>query len=150
MSEERDAAHPPLPLAGGVGGGPPTFRPRATSLAKKLRNNATGVERKLWQHLRNSQLKGFKFSRQMPVAGFVCDFLCRSARLVIELDGGQHDSQTDEDETRTRRIEAEGYRVIRFWNNDVNDGIEGVLLRISEALEAHPQPLPHAGGEFSA
>ncbi|MBD3762047.1 endonuclease domain-containing protein [Rhizorhabdus sp.] len=150
MSEERDAAHPPLPLAGGVGGGPPTFRPRATSLAKKLRNNATDVERKLWQHLRNSQLKGFKFSRQMPVAGFVCDFLCRSARLVIELDGGQHDTQTDEDETRTRRIEAEGYRVIRFRNNDVNDGIEGVLLRISEALEAHPQPLPHAGGEFSA
>lgn len=154
MSEERDAAHPPLPLAGGVGGGPPTFRPRATSLAKKLRNNATDVERKLWQHLRNSQLKGFKFSRQMPIAGYVCDFLCRSARLVIELDGGQHGEQAEQDEIRTRRIEAEGYRVLRFWNRDVNDSLEGVLMRISKVLaeiaEAHPQPLPHAGGEFSA
>jgi very-short-patch-repair endonuclease len=131
--------------------GPPTFRPRATRLAKKLRNNATDVERKLWQHLRSRQSNGFKFSRQMPIAGYVCDFLCRSARLVIELDGGQHDLQTEKDEARTRRIEAEGYRVIRFWNNEVNEALEGVLIRIGEALaesaEAHPQPLPQAGGE---
>jgi very-short-patch-repair endonuclease len=128
--------------------GPPTFRPRATRLAKKLRNNATDVERKLWQHLRASKLNGFKFSRQMPVAGYVCDFLCRSACLVIELDGGQHDELAERDEMRTRRIEAEGYRVIRFWNNEVNESLEGVLFRIAEALEAHPQPLPHAGGEL--
>ena len=129
----------------------PAFRPRSTKLAKKLRNNATDVERKLWQYLRGGRLNGFKFSRQMPVAGYICDFLCRSARLVIELDGGQHSWQTAEDEARTRRIEAEGYRVIRFWNNDVNDSLEGVLIRIAEALaetaEAHPQPLPQAGGE---
>lgn len=90
----------------------------------------------------------------MPIAGYVCDFLCRSARLVIELDGGQHGEQAEQDEIRTRRIEAEGYRVLRFWNRDVNDSLEGVLMRISEVLaeiaEAHPQPLPHAGGEFSA
>jgi very-short-patch-repair endonuclease len=90
----------------------------------------------------------------MPIAGYVCDFLCRSARLVIELDGGQHGEQAEQDEIRTRRIEAEGYRVLRFWNRDVNDSLEGVLMRISEVLaeiaEAHPRPLPHAGGEFSA
>lgn len=130
--------------------GPPTFRPRATRLAKNLRNNATDTERKLWRHLRASQLKGCKFSRQMPVAGYVCDFLCRSARLVIELDGGQHDWQVDKDEGRTRQIEAEGYRVIRFWNNEVNEALETVLDRITRALEAHPQPLPHAGGEETA
>lgn len=131
--------------------GSPTFRPRATHLAKHLRNNATDAERKLWGHLRASQLNGFKFSRQMPIAGYICDFLCRSARLVIELDGGQHAERIDEDKARTRRIEAEGYRVIRFWNNEVNEALEGVLIRIAEALgesaEAHPQPLPQAGGE---
>ena len=134
--------------------GSPTFRPRATRLAKNLRNNATDTERKLRQHLRASQLNGFKFCRQMPVAGYVCDFLCRSARLVIEVDGGQHDWQANEDVTRTRRIEAEGYRVIRFWNNEVNDSLEEVLFRIVEALaeaaEAHPQSLPQAGGEPQA
>ncbi|MHA3790407.1 DUF559 domain-containing protein [Sphingomonas sp. YL-JM2C] len=131
--------------------GSPAFKPRPTRLARRLRNNATDTERKLWHHLRGSRLNGFKFSRQMPVAGFICDFLCRSAHLVIELDGGQHGWQAAEDEARTRRIEAEGYRVLRFWNNDVNERLEGVLARIAEALaegaEAHPQPLPHAGGE---
>ena len=134
--------------------GSPTFRPRAPRLANNLRNNATDTECKFWQHLRASQLNGFKFSRQMPVAGHVCDFLCRSARLVIEVDGGQHDWQANEDVTRTRRIEAEGYRVIRFWNNEVNDSLEGVLFRIAEALaeaaEAHSQPLPQARGEPQA
>ncbi|KKC25885.1 endonuclease domain-containing protein [Sphingomonas sp. SRS2] len=131
--------------------GRPVFRSRPTKLARQLRNHATDVERKLWYHLRASQLNGFKFRRQIPIAGYVADFLCSSVRLVIELDGGQHDLQAGEDEVRTRRIEAEGYRVIRFWNNDVNDSLDAVLARIAEALaessEAHPQPLPHAGGE---
>lgn len=126
----------------------PAFKSRPT---RHLRNNATPAERKLWQHLRGGRLNGFKFSRQMPVAGHVRDFLCRAARLAIELDGGQHGWRTEEDEAQTRRIEAEGYRVIRFWNNDVNERIEGVLIRIgaalAEAAEAHRQPLPQAGGE---
>lgn len=129
--------------------GIPTFRPRPTRLAKRLCNDATDVERKLWQRLRNRRLNGFKFGRQMPIAGYVCDFLYRSARLVIELDGSQHGAQVEKDEARTRRIEAEGYRVLRFWNNEVNDSLEGVLIRTAEALvetsEAHPQTLPHAG-----
>ncbi|WP_235537460.1 endonuclease domain-containing protein, partial [Sphingomonas sp. Root1294] len=114
--------------------GSPAFKPRPSRFARHLRNNATDTEHKLWRHLRGSRPNGFKFSRQMPIAGFACDVLCRSARLVIELDGGQHDHQTAADEARTRRIEAEGYRVLRFWNNDVNERLEGVLVRITEAL----------------
>lgn len=131
--------------------GSSAFKPRPTRVASWLRNNATDTERKLWHYLRGSRLNGFKFSRQIPIAGFVRDCLCRSARLVIELDGGQHSEQTAEDEARARRIEAEGYRVLRFWNNDVNERLEGVLIRIAEALadtsEAHPRPLPQAGGQ---
>jgi very-short-patch-repair endonuclease len=122
--------------------GHPIRARRPTSLARDLRNNATRPERKLWQYLRGSQLDDHKFSRQMPIAGYICDFLCRSARLVVEIDGGQHGWRTDEDEIRTRRIEAEGYRVIRFWNNDVNEQIEGVLIQIGQALaEASAHPL---------
>lgn len=116
-------------------------RPFARALSNWLGGSAT-------------MLDGFKFSRQMPIAGFICDFLCRSAQLVIELDGGQHAEQIEQDDVRTRRIEAEGYRVLRFWNNEVNENLDGVLIRISEAparsSEAHPRPLPFAGGKFPA
>ena len=109
----------------------------------------TRAEVLLWRHLSRRQLEGWKFSRQMPVVGpYICDFMCREARLVVELDGGQHDKRAAQDAVRTRAIEADGYRVIRFWNNDVLGSIEGVLAAIVEALEEpHPRPLPQAGGE---
>jgi very-short-patch-repair endonuclease len=126
----------------------PEFRPRPTRLAQKLRSNATAAERCLWQRLSRRQLGGYKFSRQMPVGPFICDFMCREARLVIEVDGGQHDPLEGRDRQRTAYIEAEGYRVIRFWNNEVLGNPDGVLAAILAALEsAHPRPLPHAGGE---
>ena len=84
----------------------------------------------------------------MPVDRFTVDFLCSDAKLVIELDGGQHAAETDAE--RTQVIEASGYFVIRFWNNEVNDNIEGVLSRILEVLSAeapHPHPLPHGERE---
>ena len=94
----------------------------------------TDAERRLWSHLRASQLGGIKFTRQMPIGDFVVDFACRSARIAIELDGGQHsDSATDA--ARTAIIEAHGYRVIRFWNNDVLQNTEGVLTAILEELK---------------
>ena len=68
----------------------PEFRPRPTDRAQNLRNNATEAERRLWQHLNRRQLKGFKFSRQIPLGPFICDFMCRERRLIVELDGGQH------------------------------------------------------------
>jgi very-short-patch-repair endonuclease len=100
--------------------------------ARQLRRAATDAERKLWSALRDRQLDGFKFRRQQSIGPYVVDFVCHETRLVIELDGGQH---ADRDETaRTGRIKADGYRIIRFWNNDVLGNLEGVLLRIREEL----------------
>ncbi len=86
----------------------------------------------------------------MPVGAFICDFLCREARLVIEVDGGQH-CESQRDELRTVVLERAGYRVIRFWNNDVLGNVEGVIQAIRSELVRvagpHPQPLPLAGGE---
>jgi very-short-patch-repair endonuclease len=81
------------------------------------------------------------------IGPFIVDFVSRKARLVIELDGGQHDLQQAADALRTRRIEASGYRVLRFWNNDVLGNIEGVLNEIQSALTPTPDPSPQGGGE---
>jgi very-short-patch-repair endonuclease len=84
----------------------------------------------------------------MPVAGFVCDLMCREAMLIIEVDGGQHDAQASSDQRRTKALEAEGFRVLRFWNNEVIENPEGVLEAILLTLrEGPPLPLPQAGGE---
>lgn len=106
---------------------------RLTPLARNLRNAPTDAEHRLWQHLRASQLAGAKFTRQHPIGNFIADFACRSLRLAIELDGGQH-SESPTDANRTRIIEAHGYRVIRFWNNEVLGNIDGVLTVIAEEI----------------
>ena len=117
------------------------FKPRATKLAKRLRNGPTEAERKLWNQLSRRQLDGCKFSRQMPVGPYVCDFLCREHKLVVEVDGGQHcDNRMDA--TRTANLEALGFRVVRFWNNDVLDNIEGVLAVIATVIGDCPPPSP--------
>jgi very-short-patch-repair endonuclease len=132
----------PLPQAGGEDAGRPPrkvlFRERPTARAQELRRSLTDAERRLWRHLSRRQLGGWKFSRQMPVGPFVCDFLCREAKLVVEVDGGQHDLQQARDAARSRFLKGEGYRVIRFWNHDVLGNVEGVLLTILSALEASP------------
>jgi len=99
---------------------------RLTPVARKLRQNQTEAEKRLWSNLRARQLEGIKFVRQYPIGPFVADFASRSLRLVIELDGGQH-AENPADEARTRQIEALGYRVIRFWNNEVLSNLPGVL-----------------------
>jgi very-short-patch-repair endonuclease len=119
----------------------PQFKPRPTKRAKGLRNNATKAERTLWLHLSRRQLKGIKLSRQMPVGPYFCDFLCREHQLVIEVDGGQH-AESERDRVRTAYLEQQGYRIIRFWNNDVLENVEGVLQIISEAIEVGPPPAP--------
>jgi len=126
---------------------------RPTQRAQELRNGATDAERILWRHLSRRQLDGLKFSRQMPVGPFICDFLCRERGLVIELDGGQHTERAAADERRTAFLQSHGLTVIRFWNNDVLTNINGVLEHILEALgrlpakfqRAHPQPPPASG-----
>jgi adenine-specific DNA-methyltransferase len=104
--------------------------------ARQLRANPSEAERHLWHQLRMRNLHGFKFRRQHPIAGYIADFACIEARLVIELDGGQHADARAYDETRTRRIEAKGYRVLRFWNNDVLSKRETVLEMILRECHA--------------
>ena len=118
------------------------FKPRATSRARELRNTASPAERKLWHHISRSQVNGAKFSRQMPIEGYICDFLCRASRLIVEIDGESHNGRLEYDAVRTQRLVAAGYRVIRFTNADVYERIEGVVSLISEALVAPPTPNP--------
>ena len=102
--------------------------------ARRLRNAPTDAERHLWYHLRHRELAGHRFRRQMPVGGYIVDFACPAARLVLELDGGQHLQQRDYDMQRTRRLQALGWRVLRYWNDDVLLRTEAVLEDILRAL----------------
>ncbi|WP_086736354.1 endonuclease domain-containing protein [Erythrobacter colymbi] len=104
-----------------------------TRVARRLRNTPTDAEQSLWGHLRASRFEGAKFTRQFPIGGFIVDFACRSLRLAIELDGGQH-AQSLTDANCTRIVEAHGYRVIRFWNNEVLGNIDGVLAAIAREI----------------
>jgi len=104
-----------------------------TPLARKLRRAQTEAEDRLWSRLRNRQLLDFKFRFQFPIGRHVADFACEQARLVVELDGGQHvDSQSDP--ARTAAIHAAGYQILRFWNHDVFANTDGVLEVIAQAL----------------
>ena len=105
---------------------------RLTPIARRLRAERTDAEQRLWPFLRNRQLDGAKFVFQLQIGGYVADFACRAARLAIELDGGQHSAARDQ--ARTEAIERFGYRVIRFWNNDVLANTERVLTAISNEL----------------
>lgn len=105
----------------------------ASPLARRLRSTATDAEIRLWSRLRRKQLDGFRFRRQHPIGPYVVDFFCPEAKLIVEVDGGQH---ADESDRRTRWLEERGYRVVRFWNNDVLANTEGVLLAILAAIGA--------------
>jgi very-short-patch-repair endonuclease len=100
--------------------------------ARELRKNATDAERRLWARLRLKQLGGYRFRRQMPLGPYVVDFVCLERRLVIEVDGSQHGD--DPDAARTAWLEAQDFRVVRFWNNDVLGNIDGVLEEILRAI----------------
>ncbi|MEH3105168.1 MAG: endonuclease domain-containing protein [Sphingomonas phyllosphaerae] len=118
--------------------------------AQQLRRAPTPAERLLWQHLSARKVAGTRFNRQVPVGPYICDFVARSVRLVIEVDGGQHGWQDDKDATRTRFLEGLGYTVIRFWNHDVTERTEGVVERIEAALATLPSPNPSRKREGSA
>jgi very-short-patch-repair endonuclease len=114
---------------------------RLTPIAKKLRREMGPAEMKLWFALRDRRLGGLKFRRQVPVGPCVADFASKEWKLIIELDGGQHAELTKEkDDERTAFLEQQGYRVLRFWNNDVLKNLEGVLLLILDAIEKSPSP----------
>ncbi len=119
--------------------------------ARNLRGNLTDAERVLWKHLGLRQIEGDKFRRQHMIGSYVVDFVCLERRLIIEVDGGQHDMHTEKDDKRTAWLESERFRVTRFWNNDVLRNIEAVRTTIRKKLVADPPYLspPPPGGRRS-
>ena len=107
-------------------------------LARNLRKKQTPQEEKLWNILRNRQILDFKFKRQYPIGNFIVDFVCREIKLVIEIDGGQHNTQKGilYDKERSEYLQSVGYKVLRFWNNEIDDNIEGVYQKIFEYLSS--------------
>jgi very-short-patch-repair endonuclease len=131
----------------------PPRDPILLTRARRLRREETEAERKLWECLRARQIHGAKFRRQHPIGKYIVDLCCPEHWLVVELDGGHHAEQVAADQRRTAFLDRQGYRVLRFWDNEVLTQIDGVLERIAEAvresqarpLTPHPGPLP--GGE---
>ncbi len=117
--------------------------------ARILRGAMTEAEKRLWQMLRSRQTEGFQFRRQVPIGAFIADFVCHAARLIVEIDGGQHDLSSEAEARRTRFLEGEGYRVLRFWNNEVLGNPKGVCAVIAGNLRrvtpTQPSPLKGEG-----
>jgi very-short-patch-repair endonuclease len=111
--------------------------PDLTDLARGLRRRQTDTERLLWSKLRSRRLCGWKFRRQMPIGRYIVDFCCPDAWLIIELDGGQHtfDAAIERDVTRTRESQQCGYLVLRFWNGEVLENLDGVCETILNAVQ---------------
>ena len=143
---------PPKPLGeggwrGGVGGGgwmpqtPQRPSDHRVSRARTLRRDATDAEKKLWQHLRQPPFKAHHFRRQATIGPYFADFASHQLRIVIEVDGGRH-SDNAADDVRTQYLEAGGYRVLRFWNNDVLQNMSAVLMTIDAVINADRPPTP--------
>jgi len=116
--------------------------------AKALRGNQTDAEQILWYHLRAHRFMGKKFKRQKPIGRYVVDFVCLEEKLIIELDGGQHADHEDYDQVRDTWLRNEGYALLRFWNNQVMQELEGVLEQIRLTLSPSPSPV-NGRGEVS-
>lgn len=119
------------------------FRANHIVRARQLRDDATDVEKRLWGRLRNRQLDDYKFRRQHALLGYVLDFACSDAKLGIELDGSQHGEAAHQqhDAKRAQEFAKLGWKILRFWNNEVNENMRGVLEAIRAELHArHPHP----------
>ncbi|MDD2948642.1 MAG: DUF559 domain-containing protein [Rugosibacter sp.] len=114
--------------------------------AKHLRHHMTESETRLWQHLRAHRLNGEKFRRQQPMGFYVVDFVHFGARLIVEADGGQH-NDAPRDESRDAWLRAQGFKVLRFWNNEIMNNLEGVLETIMAAVTPPSPPTPLPQGE---
>jgi very-short-patch-repair endonuclease len=117
--------------------------------SRQLRKDATEAEQRLWSQIRMKNVDGARFRRQYPIEGFIVDFCCLKARLIVEVDGSQHAENVAYDDRRTRILERQGFRVLRFWNGDVMRNVDGVLVAIFEALEAGPGSTPTCAASVS-
>jgi very-short-patch-repair endonuclease len=136
------ASHPKVPLD-----------PVVLERARAMRHDLVPAEQRLWRSLRDRQLGGYKFRRQVPLGAFVADFYCHATKLVVELDGDTHTGREASDEVRTMLLERSGYHVVRFYNTDVFDHFPAVLEaiyseceRLSTPAPPHPNPLPEGEG----
>jgi very-short-patch-repair endonuclease len=125
----------------------PPLPTRTLAYSRRLRREMADAERKLWQYLRAGRFDGIKFRRQHPIPPYIADFCCVSARLIIELDGSQHSNEVDA--ARVRYLESQGWRILRFWDNDALIQTEAVLDAIWNAISNRtlsPTPLPTGEG----
>jgi very-short-patch-repair endonuclease len=118
---------------------------KLTAAAKRLCTNLTDAERVLWKQVRAQRFYTVKFKRQQPLGKYIVDFVSFEAHLVIEIDGGQHAAANSSDADRDAWLAGQGFRILRFWNNEVLDNLDGVLMRISEYLPPSPRPSPIKG-----
>ncbi len=107
------------------------------NLARNLRKNLTKQERILWSLFRNHSFYGFEIRRQSPIGRYIVDFVCRDKKIIIEIDGGQHNEVNNKeyDNQRTEYLMSKGYQVIRFWNNEIDKNLDGVYRRLKEIFE---------------
>ena len=123
------------------------MKERLIKFAKAMRHQPTNAEAVIWTALRGARMQGFKFKRQQPIGAYIVDFVCFECGLVVEIDGGQHADDVSEDQARSNWLQSQGFRVLRYWNNEVVDRRDDVLESIIRALREYPspQPLSHKG-----
>jgi very-short-patch-repair endonuclease len=109
--------------------------PNHRKFARGMRRESTQAEELLWQQLKNRQLEGCKFRRQVPLKGYILDFFCFEAKLIVEVDGSQH-AENIRDEVRDAMFRAEGFRILRFWNDEIEKALDFVLRKISTELKS--------------
>jgi very-short-patch-repair endonuclease len=120
---------------------------KLTVPAKLLRKNLTDAERMLWNQIRARRFLGIKFKRQQPLGKYIVDFISFEVQLAFEIDGGQHIEASDQDAQRDACLASQRFRVLRFWNNEVLENLDGVWMRISEYLSPSPRPSRIKGEE---
>jgi very-short-patch-repair endonuclease len=123
----------------------------STERARKLRKQLTEAEKRLWSYLRTLKARGLHFRKQAPIGQYIVDFCCHGVRIVIEVDGGQHglEPAVSKDAVRTCWLESQGYRVARYWNNEVLGNFDGVIMNLESLFPATPpQTPPHKGEGF--
>ncbi len=111
------------------------YNPKLKDIARKLRENSTLSEVLLWQMLKNKQMLGYDFHRQKPIDEYIVDFFCTRLKLIIEIDGESHGERFEEDRIRQANLESLGFYFLRFWDSEVKQNLEGVVLTIKEWIE---------------